>query len=62
MAKQYFLVNLVSGVSKVFEKLLNDRLVDHLKKYDRFYMHHGFRSCKDAVKMFMLTMFFHSHN
>ena len=31
-AKNYRLVSLLSVVSKVFEKLLNNRIVDHLEK------------------------------
>ena len=31
-AKNYRLVSLLSMVSKVFEKLVNNRIVDHLKK------------------------------
>ena len=32
-AKNYLPVNLLSVVSKVFEKLINHRIVDHLQKY-----------------------------
>ena len=35
-AKSYHLVSFLSVVSKVFEKLSNKRLVDHLKKYVLF--------------------------
>ena len=31
-AKNYRTVNLLSAVSKVFENLVNNRLVDHLEK------------------------------
>ena len=35
-AKNYHPVSLLSVVSKVFEKLVNNRIVDHLKKCDLF--------------------------
>ena len=35
-AKNYRPVSLLSVVSKVFEKLVNNRLVDHLEKYGLF--------------------------
>ena len=35
-AKNYRPVSLLSVVSKVFEKLVNNRIVDHLEKYDLF--------------------------
>ena len=35
-AKNYHPVSLLSVVSKVFEKLVNNRIVDHLEKYDFF--------------------------
>ena len=31
-AKSYYQVSLLSVVSKVFEKLVNNRIVDHLEK------------------------------
>ena len=34
--KNYFPLSLLSVVSKVFEKLVNNRIVDHLKKCDLF--------------------------
>ena len=37
-AKNYQLVSLVSVVSKVFEKLVNNRIVDHLGKSDLFFL------------------------
>ena len=36
MAKNYHLVILLSVVSKIFEKLANNRLVDNLRKYGLF--------------------------
>ena len=35
-AKYYCLVTLLSVISKVFEKLVNNRLVDHLEKCGLF--------------------------
>ena len=32
-AKNYRLVSLLSVVSKVFEKLVNNRIIDHLEKF-----------------------------
>ena len=41
-AKNYRPVSLLSVVSKVFEKLVNNRIVDHLEKCGRF---SDFRDC-----------------
>ena len=38
MAKNYHRVVLLSVVSKVFEKLVNNRLVDHLEKCCLFFL------------------------
>ena len=44
-AKNYRLVSLLSVVSKVFEKLVNNRTVDHLEKCGLFSdFQYGFRS------------------
>ena len=44
-AKNYWLISLRSVVSKVFEKLVNDRVVDHIEKYGLFSdFQCGFRS------------------
>ena len=44
-AKNYRPVSLLSVVSKVFENLLNNRIVDHLEKYGLFCdFQYGFRS------------------
>ena len=44
-AKTYCPVSLFSVVSKVFEKLVNNRIVDHLEKCGPFsYSQYGFRS------------------
>ena len=45
-AKNYLPVSLLSVVSKVFEKLLNNRIVDHLEQCCLFSdFQYGFRSC-----------------
>ena len=45
-AKNYHPVSLLSVVSKVFEKLVNNRIVDHLEKCGLFSdFQYGFRSC-----------------
>ena len=45
--KNYRPVNLLSVVSKVFEKLLKNRIVDHLEKCGHFSdFQYGFRSCR----------------
>ena len=36
-AKNYCPVSLLSVVSQVFEKIVNNRIVDHLEKYGLFY-------------------------
>ena len=44
-AKNYHPVSLLSVVSKVFEKFVNNGLVDHLEKYGLFSdFEYGFRS------------------
>ena len=44
-ANNYCYVSLFSVVSKIFEKLVNDKLVDHLKKYGLFSnLQYGLRS------------------
>ena len=44
-AKNYFPVSLLSVVSKVFDKLVNNRIVDHLEKRGIFSdFQYGFRS------------------
>ena len=35
-AKNFCPVNLYSGASKVFEKLVNNKIVEHLQKYSFF--------------------------
>ena len=47
IAINYRFVNLLSVVSKVFEKLINNRIFDHLEKCGLFSdFHYGFRSSR----------------
>ena len=49
-AKNYHLVSLLSLVSKVFEKLVNNRIVDHLYKCGLFSdFQYGFRSSRSTA-------------
>ena len=49
-AKNYHPVSLLSVVSKVFEKLVNNRIVDHLQKCGLFSdFQYGFRSSQSTV-------------
>ena len=51
-AKNYCPVSLLSVVSKVFEKLLNTRIVDHLKKCRLFSdFQYGFRSYRPTADL-----------
>ena len=48
-AENYGPVSLLSVVSKVFEKHVNNRIVDHLKKCSLFYdLQNGFRSSRST--------------
>ena len=48
-AKNYHPVSLLSVVSKIFEKLVNNRLVDHLEKCSLFSdFQYGFRSSRST--------------
>ena len=50
--KKYCPVSLFSVVSKVFEKLANDRIVDHLEIYDIFSnFQYGFRSSQSTADL-----------
>ena len=51
-AKNYHPVSLLSVVSKVFEKLANNRIVDHLEKCGLFYeFQYGFRSSRSTADL-----------
>ena len=51
-AKNYCPVSLLSVVSKVFEKLVNNRIVDHLEKYGLFSdFQYGFRSSQSTADL-----------
>ena len=51
-AKNYRPVSLLSVVSKVFEKLVNNRIVDHLQKCDLFPdFQYGFRSSQSTAHL-----------
>ena len=51
-AKIYRSVSVLSVVSKVFEKLVNNRLVDHLEKCSLFSdFQYGFRSSQSTVDL-----------
>ena len=50
--KNYCPVSLLSVVSKVFEKLVNNRIVDHLEKYGLFSdFQYGFRSSRSTADL-----------
>ena len=56
-AKNYRLVSLLSVVSKVFEKLVNNRIVDHLEKCGPFSdFQYGFRSSQSTVDFSQLHL------
>ena len=51
-AKNYHSVSLLSVVSKVFEKLVNNRAVDHIEKCGLFSdFQDGFRSSRSTVDL-----------
>ena len=51
-AKNYRPVSLLSVVSKVFEKLVNNRIVDHLEKCGLFFdFQYGFRSSRSTAEL-----------
>ena len=51
-AKNYHPLSLLSVVSKVFEKLVNNRIVDHLEKCDLFSdFQYGFRSSRSTADL-----------
>ena len=52
IAKNYCPVSLLSVVSKVFQKLVNNRIVDHLEKYVLFSdFQYGFRSSRSTADL-----------
>ena len=56
-AKNYRPVRFLSLVSKVFEKLVNNRIVDHIEKYGLFSdFKYGFRSSRSTADL--LTVVF----
>ena len=51
-AKNYHLVGLLSAVSKVFEKLVNNKIVDHPEKCGLFSdFQYGFRSSRSNADL-----------
>ena len=51
-SKTYCPVSLPSMVSKVFEKLINNRTVEHVEKCSFFYdFHYGFRSSQSTADL-----------
>ena len=51
-AKNYHPVSLLSVISKVFEKLVNNRIVDHLEKCGLFSdFQYGFRSSRSTANL-----------
>ena len=51
-AKNYHLVSLLSVVTKIFEKLVNNRIVDHLENFGLFSdFQYGFRSSRSTVDL-----------
>ena len=55
-AKNYCSVSLLSVVSKVFEKLVNNRIVDHLEKCGLFSdFQYGFRSSRSTADLFTVA-------
>ena len=51
-AKNYLSVNLLSVVNKVFEKLVNNRVVDDLEKCGPFcHFYYGFRSSRSTADL-----------
>ena len=51
IAKIYCLVSLLSVVSEVFEKLLNNRIIDHLEKCVFSDFQYGFRSWRSTANL-----------
>ena len=54
--KNYHLVSLLSVVSEVFEKLVNNRIFDHLEKCGLFSdFHYGFRSSQPTADLLIVV-------
>ena len=54
--KSYHPVSLLSVVSKVFEKLVNNKIVDHLEKCGLFCdIQYGFRSSQSTADLLTVT-------
>ena len=54
--KNYHPVSLLSMVSKVIEKLVNNRTVDHLEEYDLFSnFQYGFRSSRSTADLLIVV-------
>ena len=51
-AKKYYPVSLLSVVSKVFEKLVNNRIVDHLEKCSLFLISSMILGLLDQLQIF----------
>ena len=55
-AKNYRPVSLLSAVSEVFQKLVNNRIVDHLEKYGLFPdFQYGFRSFRSTADLLIVV-------
>ena len=50
-AKNYNPVSLLSVISKVFENLVNNRIVDHLEKCGLFYFQYSFGSSRSTADL-----------
>ena len=54
--KNYLSVSLLSMVSKVFEKLVNNKIVDHLEKCGLFSaFQYGFRSSRSTADLLIVV-------
>ena len=51
-AKNYYPVSLLSAVSKVFKKIVNNSIVDHLEKYNFFLISNTVLGLLDQVQIF----------
>ena len=57
-AKNYNPVTLLSVVTKVFKKLVNNRIVDHFEKYGLFSdFQYGFRSSRSTADLLYVVSF-----